>query len=106
MVARQLLRPVKSLADAMRSAKENGVQVRVDHVSSEDELSQLATLFNSLMDRVEASFRQQQQFVEDASHELKTPIAIMEGHLSMLERWGRATRPYWTSRFARLLSRS
>ncbi|UUZ93981.1 HAMP domain-containing protein [Paenibacillus sp. P25] len=54
---RQLLRPVKSLADAMRSAKENGVQVRVDHVSSEDELSQLATLFNSLMDRVEASFR-------------------------------------------------
>ncbi|KIL40712.1 hypothetical protein SD70_11535 [Gordoniibacillus kamchatkensis] len=90
LVARQLLRPVQSLADAMRRAKENGLQERVGHVSDGDELSQLASLYNGLMDQVEGSFRQQRQFVEDASHELKTPIAIMEGHLSMLQRWGKS----------------
>lgn len=90
MVARQLLRPVQRLADTMRNAKENGWQERVEVTDNGDELSQLAALFNGLMDRVETSFRQQKRFVEDASHELKTPIAIMEGHLSLLDRWGKS----------------
>jgi two-component system sensor histidine kinase ArlS len=42
-----------------------------------------------MMDELQLSFQQQQQFVEDASHELRTPIAIMEGHLSLLNRWGK-----------------
>lgn len=88
-VAMQLLRPVQSLAETMKRAKEHGWQERVVIPDNSDELSQLAGLFNGLMDRVEASFLQQKQFVEDASHELKTPIAIIEGHLSMLERWGK-----------------
>ncbi|MFC5649703.1 sensor histidine kinase [Paenibacillus solisilvae] len=73
----------------MRKVNENGLQERVALADNGDELSQMAGLFNGLMDRVEGSFQQQKRFVEDASHELKTPISIMEGHLSLLDRWGK-----------------
>ena len=55
----------------------------------EDEITTLMKIFNSMMDQVELSFTRQSQFVEDASHELRTPIAIMDGHLSLLLRWGK-----------------
>jgi two-component system sensor histidine kinase ArlS len=42
-----------------------------------------------MMDDVEMSFQKQKQFVEDASHELRTPISILEGHLKLLNRWGK-----------------
>ncbi len=46
-------------------------------------------MFNELMDNLEKSFQQQQQFVEDASHELITPLSIIHRHLSLINRWGK-----------------
>ncbi len=46
-------------------------------------------VFNSMMDEVEESFNSQKQFVNDASHELRTPLTIINGHLKMLDRWGK-----------------
>jgi two-component system sensor histidine kinase ArlS len=89
IVAYQLLKPVQSMANAMRSIKEKGFQERVHYIGAKDEISDLSALFNNMMDDLETSFRQQQQFVEDASHELRTPITILEGHLSLLNRWGK-----------------
>lgn len=88
-IARQFLRPVKMLALTIQNVKQNGLQERVEHIENGDELSQLAGLFNELMDQLEVSFRQQKQFVDDASHELRTPITILEGHLHLLDRWGK-----------------
>jgi len=77
------------MAKTMRRIKRNGMQERVATTESKDEISDLSMMFNAMMDDLEASFVQQKQFVEDASHELKTPIAILEGHLSLLNRWGK-----------------
>lgn len=41
------------------------------------------------MNELEISFTKQQQFVADASHELRTPIQVIEGHLSLIKRWGK-----------------
>ncbi|MNG37125.1 Signal transduction histidine-protein kinase ArlS [compost metagenome] len=41
------------------------------------------------MDQLETSFYNQKQFAQDASHELRTPISIIEGHISLLNRWGK-----------------
>ncbi|WP_246309973.1 HAMP domain-containing sensor histidine kinase [Paenibacillus alginolyticus] len=89
-IARQLMRPIRALAATIRSVKEKGLTERVNNIENGDELSSLAQLFNELMNQLEVSFRQQKQFVEDASHELRTPITILEGHLSLLNRWGKS----------------
>ncbi|MFJ6210824.1 sensor histidine kinase [Lysinibacillus sp. NPDC092081] len=56
---------------------------------AQDEIAELANHFNELMDQLETSFNQQKQFVEDASHELRTPISVLNGNLMMLNRWGK-----------------
>lgn len=43
-----------------------------------------------MLDRIETSYNSQKQFVSDASHELRTPIAVIQGYASMLSRWGKS----------------
>ncbi|MBQ4094131.1 MAG: HAMP domain-containing histidine kinase, partial [Oscillospiraceae bacterium] len=52
------------------------------------ELQGISHAVNDLMQRMNESYRQQVQFVSDASHELRTPIAVIKGYADMLDRWG------------------
>lgn len=52
------------------------------------DLQGIADAFNKLLDQIYASYEQQTRFVSDASHELRTPIAVIQGYIEMLERWG------------------
>ncbi|MGG3470073.1 HAMP domain-containing histidine kinase [Neobacillus pocheonensis] len=88
-LSKQLLKPVRDLARAMKRIKENGFQGRMELYAQKDELTDLTNVFNEMMDEIEKSFMKQKQFVEDASHELRTPVSILEGHLSLLNRWGK-----------------
>ncbi|WP_208414468.1 sensor histidine kinase [Paenibacillus castaneae] len=89
LLGRQFVKPIAQLTETMGNIKYNGLSQRVDFIDNRDELSKLSQIFNEMMDRLEGSFKKQNQFVEDASHELRTPIAIIEGHLKMLSRWGK-----------------
>ncbi|WP_141505017.1 HAMP domain-containing sensor histidine kinase [Paenibacillus luteus] len=90
LLARQLLKPLQTMNQAMVGVKNKGVKERVRlNENKNDEIAALMKLFNEMMDQLERSFGQQKQFVEDASHELRTPVAIMEGHLQLLQRWGK-----------------
>lgn len=89
ILARQVLKPIQAMARTMRDVERKGLQERMVIPDKEDEMVALMKMFNGMMDQVERSFSQQSQFVEDASHELRTPIAIMDGHLSLLLRWGK-----------------
>jgi two-component system sensor histidine kinase ArlS len=89
VLSRQLLKPLQSMVETMKNVKQKGLQERVQVVNNQDEIAELMNMFNRMMDQVERSFQQQRQFVEDASHELRTPIAIVEGHLALLQRWGK-----------------
>lgn len=92
LLAWQLLKPLQSMAQTIRNIKQRGLHERMRLNNKQDEIGTLMRMFNTMMDQVERSFRQQSQFVEDASHELRTPIAIIEGHLSLLQRWGKQDR--------------
>jgi two-component system sensor histidine kinase ArlS len=89
ILGRQFVKPIAGLSNTMEKIKYNGLAERVEYIDNKDELSKLSQVFNEMMDRLEESFHQQNQFVEDASHELRTPIAIIEGHLNLLKRWGK-----------------
>ncbi|WP_337099720.1 HAMP domain-containing sensor histidine kinase [Paenibacillus sp. YIM B09110] len=89
LLTRNLLRPLQGMAQTIRDVKSKGIQERMRPALNGDEISTLMLMFNEMMDQVEDAFRHQTRFVEDASHELRTPIAIIEGHLAMLSRWGK-----------------
>lgn len=61
-----------------------------DHLNVGDEdLQGLELAVNNLIDRMKESYRQQSRFVSDASHELRTPISVIQGYVNMLDRWGK-----------------
>ncbi|MEI2367171.1 HAMP domain-containing sensor histidine kinase [Niallia circulans] len=84
-----LLRPVNSMTKTMKKIKNSGFKERMPVYPQKDEIADLSLIFNEMMDVIEQSFQQQKQFIEDASHELRTPVSVLEGHLSMLNRWGK-----------------
>lgn len=89
-IARKFLQPIRELTAAMNSIrKEPESEERIDVGGGNDELTELANAYNSMLDRMQKNIDNQKQFVEDVSHELRTPVAVVEGHLKLLNRWGK-----------------
>ncbi|SHJ22548.1 sensor histidine kinase [Parasporobacterium paucivorans] len=57
--------------------------------TGDKDLQGIEIALNNLLDRMRDSYRQQARFVSDASHELRTPIAVIKGYVDMLDRWGK-----------------
>lgn len=57
--------------------------------TGDSELHGLEEAINNLLERMRDSYRQQARFVSDASHELRTPISVIQGYANMLDRWGK-----------------
>lgn len=89
LMAGRFVSPVVALGLAMRKTQKEGFQQQLDIPIVQDEVGGLVEIFNEMMDELETAFMKQRQFVEDASHELRTPIQIIEGHLSLINRWGK-----------------
>lgn len=94
LAVRRTLRPLLRISSRAEAIEATGdLSVRVGGEGPPDEVGRLAETFDRMLDRVEDSFRAQQRFVSDASHELRTPITVLRGQLELLqEELGRARR--------------
>jgi heavy metal sensor kinase len=79
LLARNSLSPVVAMSEQARWIGAENLDSRLSVRNPDDELGHLAQSFNGLLDRLSASFDRQKRFVADASHELRTPVAILCG---------------------------
>ena len=75
--ARRAIQPVERLVEAVNQIKEGNLDEPISIPGSGAEFEQLAQVFNSMTSRLDASFQRVRQFTLYASHELKTPLAIL-----------------------------
>ena len=106
--ARRLLRPLDRMAAAAQrltdaagdksfdEAKFHDLEHAIEQIdiggrlsTGDKDLKGLEDAINDMLARMQEAYRRQAQFVSDASHELRTPIAVIQGYVRMLDRWGK-----------------
>ena len=86
-LAERALNPVKKITKTAQSIQAKELSARVP-VPSETELKELALTLNELLSRLQKAFDGQEKFIADASHQLKTPLAIIRGEIDVFRRTG------------------
>lgn len=92
VISRKMLKPIDYITKTAESISIKNLKERIEVKGSDDELKRLADTFNNMIDRLQGAFNRQVQFVSDASHELRTPIAVIQGYANLLDRWGKDDR--------------
>jgi two-component system sensor histidine kinase ArlS len=92
IVSKRMLKPINVITKTAENISINNLRERIDVAGPDDELKRLGDTFNKMIDRLQDAFGRQAQFVSDASHELKTPIAVIQGYANLLDRWGKDDR--------------
>ncbi|MFE7069203.1 sensor histidine kinase [Streptomyces sp. NPDC057620] len=82
-LAGRALHPVTSMTRAARRISEQNLHQRLALTGPDDELHRLADTFDTMLDRLERAFESQRRFVANASHELKTPLAVQRATLQV-----------------------
>ena len=94
-LARKSLAPVMAMSSQAGRIGAENLHERLPILNAKDELGRLAASFNELLERVDQSFERQRRFMSDASHELRTPAAILRGESEVaLSRTERSAEEY------------
>ena len=83
LLARKSLAPVAAMSAKARAIGATSLADRIDVVNPRDELGELATTLNGLLGRLDEAFASQRRFMADASHELRSPVTILQGELDV-----------------------
>lgn len=92
-----ILKPVKNIIDTARLISAENLKIRIALPETRDEIRLLAETFNEMLDRLDRTFTSQREFIEDFSHEIKTPLAIIKGELEVTLKKIRSVKEYETT---------
>ncbi|MEQ8538343.1 MAG: ATP-binding protein [Coleofasciculus sp. D1-CHI-01] len=82
VAAGRVLAPLRSVTETARSISETDLTQRIP-IQGTGEIAELTTTLNQMLDRLHRAFTSQRDFINDAGHELRTPITIIRGHLEL-----------------------
>jgi len=90
-LSRKMLKPVDRVSSLAARISSTNLKERINYAGPDDEIKRLADTFDGMLGRLESAFESQKQFIQDASHELRTPIAIAQTNIEVLEMDNKAT---------------
>jgi len=88
LISRRVLNPIKTMNELAREIAFEKMEGRIPPGDADDELNELAKTLNAMLDRLQGGINKQKQFVSDASHELRTPAAVIKGYIEFIETYG------------------
>jgi signal transduction histidine kinase len=91
LLSGRMLKPVDQVASLAARISSTNLKERINRQGPADEVKRLADTFDDMLERLESAFESQKQFIQDASHELRTPIAIAQANIEVAEMEGKAT---------------
>ena len=83
LVAGRVLRPIGHITDVAKEIQATDLSRRIDLQGPDDELKELADTFDAMLGRLDEAFEAQRRFIQDTSHELRNPLAVMRTNLDV-----------------------
>jgi signal transduction histidine kinase len=94
LLAGRSIKPIQDVTKTISRITKNNLKERVALPANRDEIHELSSNFNALLERIENAIERERQFTSDASHELRTPLATLRGTLEVLIRKPRTQEEY------------
>jgi signal transduction histidine kinase len=93
LLVKKMLKPIENIASAAKDIQDTDLKKRIS-INNNDELGKLATILNQTFENLQRSFERERQFTSDASHELQTPLAIIQAEASLALTKERSKKAY------------
>lgn len=84
LLLRRMLNQVDFITKNVKDIDEKGLHLRL-RLKGRDPISNMANTFDSMLDKIESAFRSQKQFIQNASHELSTPLTVIKTKIDVLK---------------------
>ncbi|MBF0120700.1 MAG: HAMP domain-containing protein [Desulfobacterales bacterium] len=94
LLSKITLSPVDKMINVIHNINAKNMKLRIGTPDTKDEIRRLADTFNDMLSRLEHSFSTQKKFIEDLTHELKTPLSILKGEIEVVLHKGRSQEEY------------
>ncbi|WP_372647556.1 sensor histidine kinase [Draconibacterium sp.] len=94
LFAVRALAPISQMVNQVNKIELANLGTRIDEGNGQDEIAHLAKTFNKMLERLEAAFKIQKNFIANASHELRTPLTVITGQLEVILMKARTNEEY------------